>query len=80
MESNKKMEKIMNIEWLHATDIESGERVSVQVPKIKLRGLPRKEPARTHFIARLHEGALKELKKDNKESRKSLHCKGPFVP
>jgi hypothetical protein len=56
----------MNMEWLHATDIESGERVSVQVPKIKLRGLPRKEPARTHFIARLHSEALKELQKGDK--------------
>jgi len=46
------------MEWLHATDVETGERTSVQVPKASLRGLPRKEPARTKFIARLHEDAM----------------------
>ena len=48
------------LEWLHATDIESGERTSVQVPKVLLRGLPRKEPARSKFIKRLHDAALKK--------------------
>jgi hypothetical protein len=48
------------LEWLHATDIESGVRTSVQVPKILLRGLPRKEPARSKFIQRLYESALRK--------------------
>lgn len=48
----------VRMEWLHATDVETGERTSVQVPKASLRGLPRKEPARTKFIARLHEDAM----------------------
>ena len=40
--------------WLHATDIESGLRQSVQVPKCFLQGIPSAEPYRTDFIAKLH--------------------------
>ena len=47
------------MEWLHATDIESGERTSVQVSKSSLQGLPANEPERTNFIKWLHDVALK---------------------
>ena len=56
------MKEIM--EWLHATDVETGERTSVRVPKVLLRGCPCKEPARTNFIARLHEAALRKQRSE----------------